>query len=42
VSSSPPRLGVHLRAGERRLILLVGDVLAAVGGTAVAISLWGR
>jgi exopolysaccharide biosynthesis polyprenyl glycosylphosphotransferase len=31
-----------MRAGERRLILVVGDVLAAVAGTAVAISLWGR
>lgn len=43
MTSSPPRArGVRLRAGERQLILVAGDVLAAVAGTAVAISLWGR
>ncbi|MBM2842326.1 MAG: hypothetical protein HW404_163, partial [Anaerolineales bacterium] len=40
--SSPRARGVRLRAGERRLILVAGDVLSAVAGAAVALSLWGR
>ena len=40
--SSPRARGVRLRTGERRLILVAGDVLSAVAGVAVALSLWGR
>ena len=40
--SLPRARGVRLRSGERRLILVAGDVLAAVAGAAIALSLWGR
>jgi len=34
--------GIRLGSGERRLLLVVGDVLAAFGGAAVALTLWGN
>jgi len=36
----PRRAG--LRPGERRLILILGDLLAAAGGAVLALALWGR
>jgi hypothetical protein len=38
----PKARGLRLRSGERHLILIAGDFLAAVVGAAVALSLWGR
>lgn len=39
-AARPRRAG--LRPGERRLLLLLGDLAAAAGGAALALSLWGR
>ena len=33
---------VRLREPERRLLLVGGDILAALAGAAVALALWGR
>lgn len=37
-----PQVGWKLRTPERRLLLILGDLLAAFGGAAVALALWGN
>jgi len=38
----PRTRAVRLREPERRLLLVAGDILAALAGAAVALTLWGR
>ena len=38
----PRARAVRLREPERRLLLVAGDILAALAGAAVALALWGR
>jgi exopolysaccharide biosynthesis polyprenyl glycosylphosphotransferase len=41
-ASLPRPRGLRLRSGERRLVLVAGDVLAAAAGAGIALVLWGR